>query len=64
MGGESEVVVAAEVDEPAAADHHLRAAALLGAGLHRDAAAPQMPALELLERRLKRLSLHAGGLRA
>jgi hypothetical protein len=61
VGGEPEIVVAAEVDEPVPVDHYLRAAALLGARLYRGTATPQLPPLDLLEHRLKRLSLHARG---
>src|SRR6185312_17138940 len=58
MGSEPEIIVAAEVDQPPATDDHYRAAALVGICLYRRAVAPQMLTLDLLERRLKRLSLH------
>src|SRR6185437_9860143 len=55
---EPEVIVAAEVDQPAAVDDHFRAAALVRVCLYRRAATPQMLAVDLFERRLKQLSLH------
>ena len=58
MRREPEIIVAAEVDEPAAVDDHLRVTALLRIGVYGRAATPQMLPLDLLERRLKRLSLH------
>src|SRR6185312_4022155 len=58
MRRKSKIVVAAEVDEPAAVDDYLRVVGRFRVRSYRRAVTSQMLPLDFLERRLKRLSLH------